>query len=555
MTTLRTALRRDPSPLLFLLALLIYLGLTLYQIDLPGPNYDEAVEAKPAVQLIQGLPVEAHRQAVIKVGGKDLPLMIVDYVGALNSYMLWLYFKIGGISVAMMRLWPITVGAAILWLSYRFTREVIGPHAAVITAFLLATQPSFIFFTRQGIYVTNTTIALTLVILLALWRLLRTGHLRWWFLTAFAAGLGLWAKFIMLWPLLALLVLLPFLWLLRKPLQLRSSPRLSVRKLLSPGALAGALAAFLLGLSPFILFNIKTGATFAFFTKTLGQTYYGVENTDYWHNLAERWRQLADFLRGDHFWYLGGNFRDALAQPAWFLGFALILVALIWRRHDPEFRKRSLRALFFYAFIFLLLLQTPLTPTALWYTHLALFSPFLAMATAAGLDVLVQGLPERRWRLVVTAGFVLLLGGSALQADIHYHQALTASGGYADHSDASYRLAATLQANGITQPYALDWGFDAPLILISKGQVNPIEIFGYEPYDHPDAAFPDRVRPLLHQPGTVFLLHAPDRTNFPGRREALEAVAAAEHIPLQTLAVIRERSGAPHTEIWVVGAP
>lgn len=555
MTIPRPLLTRDPARWLFVLAFLLYLGLTLYQIDLPGPNYDEAVEAKPAVQLIQGLPVEAHRQAVLKVGGKDLPLMIVDYVGALNSYLLWLYFKIGGISVAMMRLWPITVGAAILWLSYRFTRAVIGSYAAVITAFLLATQPSFIFFTRQGIYVTNTTIALTLVILLALWRWLQTGRRRWWFVAAFAAGLGLWAKFIMLWPLLALAVLLPLLWLLRVPLQLQGSPQLSPRQLLSPRALAGTLAAFFLGLSPFILFNVQTGATFAHFTKTLGQTYYGVENTDYWHNLGERWQQLGDFLRGDHFWYLGGNFSDSLAQPAWLLAFALILSALVLRRHDPEFRKRSLRGLFIYLFIVILLVQTPLTPTALWYTHLAIFSPFLAMATATGLDVLLQGVSNRRWRSMAAAGFVLVLGASALQADIHYHQALSASGGYADHSDASYRLVAALQADGITQPYALDWGFDAPLILISKGQVNPIEIFGYEPYAQPDAGFPDRVRPLLHQPGTVFLLHAPDRTNFPGRREGLEALAAAEHIPLQTLAIIRERSGASHTEIWVVGRP
>ena len=46
----------------------------------------------------------------------------------------------------------------------------------------------------RGIYVTNTTIALSLGILLALRQLGRTGRLRWWWLPALLAGVGLWAK-------------------------------------------------------------------------------------------------------------------------------------------------------------------------------------------------------------------------------------------------------------------------------------------------------------------------------------------------------------------------
>ena len=148
--------------------------------------------------------------------------------------------------------------------------------------------------------------------------------------------------------------------------------------------------------------------------------------------------------------------------------------------------------------------------------------------------------------------FVVALGLSGLRADAGYHRALAATGGLADHSDAIYRLSDELLARGVFSPYALDWGFDAPLILVSQGRVNPIEIFGYEPYDHPDDAFPDRVRPLLQDPNVYFLVHAPDRTNFPGRREALQAVAADMGLTIETVAVIRERSGAPHTEIWHV---
>lgn len=532
----------------FLVPLALFLALTLHQIQLPGPNYDEAVEAKAAVQILRGLPVEAHRDAVVTLLGQHLPLMIVDYVGALNTYGLLLFFKIGGISVGVMRFWSIFVGTIILGLTYLLAREMAGLRAAFLAALLLAVQPSFVFFSRQGIYVTNTTIAFSLAILLALWRLARTGKLRWWWLTAFLAGLGLWAKFIMLWPLVATVVLAPLVWVLRQKVELHPAAGFTPRQLLRPRAALIALAAFLLGLSPFLIFNLQTGATFAHFLGTLNQSYYGVENSAYPANLAIRWGQIGDYLVGDHFWYLGGAFADALARPAWLLGLPLILLVWIWRRHDPHQRAYALRASFFYAYALLLLLQTPLTPTALWYTHLALFSPFLALGTATAWTLLFRQFSPRPATLL-TLLFALLLAASSIRADVQYHQALAASGGYADHSDASYRLTETLLEQDIHSPYALDWGFDAPVILISRGEVNPIEYFGYDRFDAPDDGFADRIRPLLHNPDAIFLLHAPDRTNFPGRREALMALAAEAGVQLETVAIIRERSGAPHTEI------
>ncbi len=527
----------------------LYLALTLYQLSLPGPNYDEAVEAKPAVQLLQQLPVEAHRNAVIHLGHWTLPLMIVDYVGALNAWMLILFFKIGGISVPVMRLWPILVGGVILLLTWQVGRAFFGERVGVAAAWLLAVQPSFVFFARQGIYVTNTTIALMLAIWLALARWGQTGQARWLWLTAWMAGLGLWAKFIMLWPLAATLILLPGVWYGRNALGLSLAPDFSLATLWRPRQWGPALVAFCIGLSPFIWFNVQTGATFQHFMKTLNRSYYGVENTAYIPHLLTRWGQMRDFVRGDHFWYLGGSFADPWAWPAFLLALALIPSIWIWRRRDPRRRALALRVAFLALFFFLLLLQTPLTPTALWYTHLAMFSPVVALLIPAGWALLLSEKIDRvGWLLAALWLGFLTFGG--LRADIHYHRALAASGGYADHSDAIYRLGDELLARGIFSPYALDWGFDAPLILVTQGQVNPIEIFGYEPYDHPDADFPNRVKPLLQRSDTYFLVHAADRTNFPGRREALQAQASQMGIPLETIAVIRERSGAPHTEIW-----
>ena len=532
----------------WLLPLIVFLLLTIYQLHLPGPNYDEAVEARPAIQLLQDLPVEAHRNAGIHLFGKEFPLMIVDYVGALNTLALLLYFKIGGIGVITMRLWPITVGAAIILLTYRLGKALFDERIGFMAAALLAVQPSFIFFARQGIYVTNTTIALMLAIWLIFFKFVVTGNISYAWLIAFMAGLGLWAKFIMLWPLVATVALLVLIWPFRDKFGFASAPGVALHSLLMPSAWMPALLAFLVGLSPLILFNLKTEATFKHFMGTLNKSYYGVDNADYLQNLAVRWGQMRDFLQGDHFWYLGGNFVDVLAYPAFLFGIIILAALLIWQWRRSQSRPQTFRALALYAFFVLLLLQTPLTPTALWYTHLAMFSPVLALAIAASWGVLFQQ-SSPRMAILSAFIFITLLGGSSLWTDVQYHRALARTGGLADHSDAVYRLGNELSARNIATPYALDWGFDAPLVLVSKGRINPVEIFGYESYEHPDAGFANRIHLLLLNPNSYFLVHAPDRTNFPGRREALLEAAHALGIKLDTVAVVRERSGAPHTEL------
>lgn len=535
------------SFLLFAPSLALFLALALYQLGLPGPNYDEAIEAQPAIRLLLGQPIEAHRQAVVRLAGRELPLMVVDYVGGLNIYALWLFFRLGGIDVVTMRLWPIAVAVVILALTFRLGRWAGGPGAGFVAAILLAVHPSYVFFARQGIYVTNTTIAFSLGILLALLRLVETGQRRWWYLAAFLAGLGLWAKFIMLWPLVATALLAWPAWHWRERLGLGVAASFRPRSLFVPSALLGALAAFGLGVAPLLVFNLQTGATVRHFLGTLGRSYYGVANTAYLANLAARVEQLGHFLRGDHFWYLGGVFGDPLTPWVWAGGLPVVLVTALTAR-ESRLRTPAWRGLFAYAFIGLLLLQSPLTPTALWYTHLALFSPFLALSTAlAGAAVWERLRP--RGRRSVALFFGVILGLSSVQADLAYHRSLQDSGGIANHSDAVYRLGEVLLAGGHTRPYALDWGLAAPLVLVTQGQVNPIEVFGYETVETPPPGLAAVLRPLLVQPDAVFLLHAPDRTNFGGRRELLLELAAAQGLQPETLAIVRERSGAVYAEV------
>ena len=61
------------------LALGLFLPLSLYQLELPGLYYDEALDAVPAMQLVLGQKLDLVRNAGLSIGGYVLPLMSMDY--------------------------------------------------------------------------------------------------------------------------------------------------------------------------------------------------------------------------------------------------------------------------------------------------------------------------------------------------------------------------------------------------------------------------------------------------------------------------------------------
>ena len=151
----------------------LFLALAAYQLHLPGLHYDEAKEAGlNAMQLVTCQPVTAFREATVQVGPWRLPLMVQDYIGALNVLLALPFLALGGDTVVALRWLPLLIAALTLVLAWRLARRLGGPAAAAATALLLAVNPSFIFWSRQGIFVTNLTALLFMASLL-------TG-LRWW---------------------------------------------------------------------------------------------------------------------------------------------------------------------------------------------------------------------------------------------------------------------------------------------------------------------------------------------------------------------------------------
>ncbi len=481
-----------------ILALVVYVGLAVYQLGLPGLHYDEAREAGlNAMELLTDAPVTAFRGAGIAVGGRTFPLMVQDYIGALNVYLALPFLAVSGIGVPNLRILPVLTGLLALLLIERAVSEWVCYNAELSTRpqdessvghgqstgsrapltisgllaiTLLVASPSFVFWARQGIFVTNLMLPF---VFLCLWqgvRWLRTGRSVALVAAALAAGLGLYAKLLAIWVVGPFALFVAGWWLVLRARQPDRAPPVRL------GILAAAAAAFMLPLIPLIWFNLLTQGTLTNVMRNLGTSYYGVENTAVVENLAVRWVQLLQALSGEQFWYLGTTVANWTAP---WLACAAIGVGLWknWRRVLPPL---TLAIGAFGASLF--------TLSDLFVTHYVLLQPIVIGVAAIGLGSLAENSQQviarietvtepganatnslkHRLVLASTAAIVfvwLLLDGTA---SLRYHSALAQSGGLADHSDANYQLAYHLRYNGLGAPIALDWGMDAPDPLLDR---------------------------------------------------------------------------------------
>ena len=549
--------------LLLALALALFLALGGHQLGLPGLHYDEAKEAgNNALQLLRGLPVTAFRDAGLPLGSCLLPLMVQDYIGALNVYMAIPFLALFGVSVPALRLLPLLTASATLVLLYLLAKEAFGRRAAAMATLLLAVNPSFVFWSRQGIFVTNVTATLAVASTLT--------ALRWWrhrrprdlYVTAFLWGLGIYAKLLFVWIIGAIIGVCAISQLgpwIGNALRAgsdpssfssgRHSPSLTSRSSsLSARRLALSVLCCLFPLTPLILFNFRTGGTLISIFGNLDSSYYGVRNAAFGANFLERVQQLLALLRGDHFWYLGDGIANG-AAPWLAIGLIalLLLISLLGlrRRPHPSFLISHLLALLSLAFCFLFVVQSSFTVSDLFITHYAILLPFVFLTVGAIADGLL------RWggRAPLGVGLVPVLvaliwwGAGDLWVTVQYHRALAASGGHAAHSDAIYDLAEYLDAHDVRSPVVLDWGMEAPLYFLTAGRVQPAEVFGYEQLDAPDAGFVERLRFFLDDPSHVYLFHVPEETVFRGRRQVFDRLVAEAGLVPRVEAVFYERSG------------
>ncbi len=539
--------------------LIIYGLLSLYQLNLPGLHYDEAFEAVPALQLLLGQPVMAFRNSSLILGHQVFPLMTQDYIGAINTYAAIPFIAILGSTPTALRVMSVLVGAITLWLTYALSRSLTGSRRVGLSAaLLLAVDPTFIFWNRQGVFVTAVTAAIGLAASLCWLRRWQSGSKRWTMAGAFFFGLGLYAKLLFLWLIAALtgaLILLELPRLVKQKTGLRQFWPLQKVEIFA------AIPAFLLGCWPLIVYNIQTRGTFLSVAQNAQTSYYGINNLAFGPNLLERLSQFTVILDGSHLWYLGAVIRNPLPPLAFGLVLVLlVLVASMTTRNrligapqplstTPPILGTPVKiALFPFLVVGLVILASIGTVSALWITHFALLMPWPAMAMATGTwFILSQGIPPRftplaRWGHLLTWVGLGLLVLTNLWSVSRYHQSLTESGGLSSHSDAVYDMSHWLAEQAAGPVVAMDWGLAAPVIYLTHGQITPVEVFGYA--WQPDLFLTDRLEKFIRQPTTLYLWHAPDEIIF-DRSQVFKTLYRPLYLEETIEAAFYERSGRP----------
>ncbi len=542
---------------LYLLAILaLYASLSLYQINLPGLHYDEAFEAVPAMQLLRGLPVTAFRNSGIQLGGQLFPLMTQDYIGAINTYLAVPFIALFGATTAALRVMSILVGIVTIWLTYSLCHALTNSRPVGLTAaLLLAVDPTFVFWNRQGIFVTAVTATLGVAVTFCWLRRWQTGATGWSMAGAFLLGLGLYSKFLFLW-LIGALVAAVLLLNLSQIIKSRNTLLRIVKR--RKVEIMGGAVAFLLGCWPLIAYNVQTMGTFLNISENAATSYYGVNNLAFGPNLWERIGQFLTILHGSHLWYLGDIIANPL--PPLLFGLALIVVIVLMATRKPvavsnQPEKLSLprptpqkAVIFPFLVIGLVICLSVGTVSALWLTHFAILMPWPAIALSISGWYILSAfrsftLQNSNIKLTVLVGVALgLLVATNLFSVIRYHRVLAVSGGLSSHSDAIYHLSDWLARRHEAQIVAMDWGLAAPVTYLTNGQVAPIEIFGYA--WQPNADLTNRLESFISQPDSLYLWRAPDEIIF-DRSQEFKSVYRPLNLEENIEAAFYERSGRP----------
>ncbi|MFN8458729.1 MAG: glycosyltransferase family 39 protein [Anaerolineae bacterium] len=540
------------STWLYLLGVIvtIYLTLSLYQINLPGLHYDEAFEAVPALQLLRGQSVTAFRNSGLVINGQLFPWMTQDYIGAINTYLAIPFIAVMGPTTAALRVMSILVGLVTLGLTYLLTAQLSGQRwPGLAAAALLAVDPTFIFWNRQGIFVTAVTAAIGLAAVLCWWHRWQSGGKRWSAAGAFCFGLGLYAKLLFVWLIAALIgavILLNWRQL--------SSRHLFQQWRVEIGLIIGM---FLFGCWPLLIYNLQTGGTFLNVSRNATTSYYGVNNLAFGPNLIERLNQFFVLLSGSHLWYLGTTISNPL--PVLGFGAAMFVVLFLalsslWPKSLPGRNSQQAQnaatikiVLFPFVVIGLVIMASIGTVSALWITHFAVLMPWPAIAIALSGWWLSQFIIYNlRFMVYVLRGFLAIVMGLLLltnfSSTVRYHTALSVSGGLSAHSDAVYDMSEWLASHAAGPVVAMDWGLAAPITYLTDGRVTPTEVFGY--VWQPDQDLTLRLQNFIAQPETLYLWRAPDEIIF-DRSPQFKALYRPLNLEETIEAAFYERSGRP----------
>jgi hypothetical protein len=518
----------------FLVVLAAYASLELQDLRLPGLYYDELIQVVPALDVALGglwSSVNWVPLAQVSLFGHTLPLMTMDYMGSLKTFVFIPIVAAVGVSPESLRITTVVIGALSLLATFAFVRRVVGLPVALVTVALLATDLSFVYYVRVDY---GPTALMMLLKTVALWQLAvwwQTGRVTGLILGVLALGLGVYNKADFVWIVFGTVGAA----VLVAPIGIRA--RATLR------AAAYASGAFVLGAAPLIYFNFKWPMpTLAALS---GPATAGGPSGGFGAQFMERVGVLEHLLDGGHI--IGGA--TAIGPTS---GVVVVLVVvsavLALVGTTPHLRTRGWRVtLFALVATLLILVAAAATRGGFAGHHVILTYPFPHLLAAGGVFNLVQWTcPRFGSRLVVgtaTALAVLAAGQNWLTTD-GYLSKLRSTGGAGNFSDAIYTLADVLQRQELDAPVVdLDWGFHFPLVGLSQGSIHSVEVM--------DGSTAE-LRRFIANPRVQYVAHAPGAANFPRGFQAFTAAAQGAGLQVVREQRFETRDGKPVIDLYAV---
>ena len=564
----------------FSLPVLLYLSLALYQLRLPGLEYDEVFFGPATLGRTQDFsnpvdtPVPADSAArfsplafttfAFHWGDTFLPVMLMPYWGALKAWLLAPWFAWLGASVELIRLSAVVVGAAALVCFLGLVRSCLPWPVALLAGFFVATDPSYLFYTRHDFGGAGLSLLFMLGSLLCLIGWWTTGRLRYWAAAFGLLGVGLYHRL----DFMAFLIALggSGLWWMHS--KWREWPK---RRVWKPVGLA--VLAFVAGVSPFLMFVWQRPAIAASSlslavpsTETVSELMAVARLKGYVLGTVLNGTALYDFFSDRSGVSVGrfvapdGEKRIGLFRPDQSLRlrslwtgtltpyvFVVLAGSMVFMRSPPTVRRLGIFLLLFGGCLFLV-------RGALRGHHFVVLVPAVcAFVAAAGSHLFRTS--KHPWG---RAGLLVLgLGclGTNLALDLRYHQLLATTGGRGIWSEAIYDVARYLEQRCLDRACLLgDWGLGTQIVTLSDGQLAVEEMFW--PYVNLPAETPSQLSTapaplvqLLQTDAPVVVFYADRYVNFSRPKQLVYQAAKQAGVDLVLEQVFTDREGTPVIEV------
>lgn len=501
-----------------------------------GMQNDEALFAAPWYQ-------PREEGYTLHLGHTRLPLMLMNYLGTLKSWIYRPLFRWFGTGPRVTRIPALLAGVASLWLFYLLLRRVAGERAAIIGCGLLATDAIYLLsssFDWGPVALQHLLVVGGLLLLVKFWQERRESALAAGF---FLLGLAAWDKALAVWSLsgfgVAALIVLPR----------------QIREVWTTRRVAIAAMGFALGAGPLILYNVATRletfhGTVAYDATELpkkvytmavtftGSGLFGWMTADDWSpphpHQPQGWIETASANLAS----LAGNPHEGLLLYAF--GAALLLAP--WAR-GPDLRAIGF-ALIAMAVAWIQMLFTALAGAALHHTILLWPLPQMVIGVswaAASRRLGRAGIP-------VVSAFLVVVLGSGVAVINQYYAETVRNGGAKNWTDSIFRLSDYMKSVSAPSVWCVDWGIFDSLRLLNRGKLplRFLELSGPEPSQKTQ----QDMAQAIAQPGNVFLAHTPGMEFNAGAGARLLSFAGTAGYRRDMLTVISDSYGRPSLEVY-----